>query len=228
MAVEVLNFSVSQRGSAAGTHTLRTEARGSIVHLEARMQLAGPLGRGTVSQKSRSHARHHHSLSFREDQNRRGDNRSYDVKFDRSTGLVRAVRSGSDTAEIPLSRPFRDPLGLLHEIRTAGAAADDRRIPLLGKDVHVSLVTETDMDTVLGQVTARVFRLFPGGALIWVATDAPHVILRMAQPAAGGTLDVTLSGMDSEPGGGRGGSPRRDRKRRSRPRRGRRRRRRRE
>lgn len=230
---EVLSFTVSQRGSPAGTHVIRTEPRGSIVHLEARMQLAGPLGRGLITQTSRSHVRYHHSLSFREDQQKRGDNRSYDVRFDRSTGLVRAVRSGSDVAEIPLSRPFRDPLGMLHEIRSSGVDTDDWIIPMIGKDVHVSLVSETEVHTPLGTLPARVFRLFPGGALVWVGLEEPHPILRMAQPAVGGTLDVTLSGLGSEAArqqqaaaGGRAGGPKREQRRRQRPRRGRRRRRR--
>lgn len=229
MAVEVLGFTVSQRGSSAGTHTLRTEMRGSIVHLEARLQLGGQLGRGTVTQTSRSHAQGHHSLSFREDQQKRGDNRSYDVKFDRNTGLVRVVRSGSDTAEIPLSRPFRDPLGMLHEIRVKGTETDDWIIPMLGKDVHVSLRTETELETPLGTVRARVFRLFPGDAFVWLAMEEPYRIVRMVQPATGGALDVLLSHTDSEAparrtAGGRGGG-RRDQRRRPRSRRGRRRRR---
>jgi len=38
---------------------------------------------------------------------------------------------------------------------------------MIGKDVHVSLVSETEVHTPLGTLPARVFRLFPGGALVW-------------------------------------------------------------
>lgn len=200
MAVEVLTFELSQRGNPVGSHTLRTELRGGTVHLEGRMQFEGALGRGTITQSSRSHARLHHSLSFREEQQRRGDNRVYDVQFDRASGLVKASRGGKDRAEQPLSRPYRDPLGMLFEIRNLDPAASLVSIPMVGKDVQVSLVGTVLLDTPLGEREARVYRLFPGGSLVWVDEDEPNLILKMQQRTASLPVDAVLSRIGSEQG----------------------------
>src|SRR5690554_4474559 len=109
MPVEVLSYELSQRGAPVGSHVLRTELRGSTVHMEGKLQLSGALGRNTIIQTSRSHARQHHSLVFREEQQKRGENRTFDLQFDRSSGLVKASRGGKDKAEEPLSKPYRDP-----------------------------------------------------------------------------------------------------------------------
>src|SRR5690625_7456493 len=71
MATEVLNFELTQRGSVVGSQQLRTELRGGTVNMEARLQLSGALGRSTIRQQSRSHVRQHHSLAFREEQQKR-------------------------------------------------------------------------------------------------------------------------------------------------------------
>lgn len=227
MAVEVLSYDISQRGSPVGSHTLRTELRGGTVHLEGRMQLSGALGRSTIMQTSRTHARMHHSLSFREEQQKRGDNRTYDVQFDRSSGLVRASRGG-DKAEQPLSKPFRDPLGMLFEIRQLDPETSHVTIPMLGKDVQVGLVGSVSLETAVGPREARVYRLFPGGSLLWVAEDEPRVILKMQQRTAGYPLDVVLTRISSEQGStressrqaaGRDGGNRRSHSRRGRRRR---------
>ena len=189
MPVEVLSYELSQRGSPVGNHVLRTELRGSTLHMEARLQLSGALGRNTITQSSRTHALQHHSLSFREEQQKRGENRTYDVQFDRGSGLVKASRGGKDQAEMPLAKAYRDPLGMLHEIRQLDPDLPGMMIPMLGKDVQVTLVRSVSLETAVGPRPARIYRLFPGGSLLWVAEDAPHVILQMQQRIAGRDSD---------------------------------------
>src|SRR5690625_7518988 len=117
MATEVLNFELTQRGSVVGSQQLRTELRGGTVHMEARLQLSGALGRSTIRQHSRSHVRQHHSLAFREEQQKRGDNRVYELQFDRSSGLVKVSASGPSAAEPPLLPLHRYPRPTPREIR---------------------------------------------------------------------------------------------------------------
>ncbi len=228
MAVEVLNFELTQRGSVVGAHALRTELRGGTVHMEGRLRLEGPLGRATITQQSRSHVRQHHSLSFREEQQKRGDNRTFELQFDRGSGLVKANASGSAAASQPLIRPYRDPLAMLQEIRSMPAETQHHVIPMLGKDVQVSLVTSLTLETPIGPREARIYRLFPGGSLLWIAEDEPHLILRMQQRIQGSPIEAVLTGVVSEAGSTREASrpaaPRDGRRNRSR--RGRRRRRR--
>lgn len=237
MAVEVLSYDLSQRGVPVGSHVLRTELRGSTVHLEGKLQLSGALGRVTISQSSRSHVRQFNSLTFREEQQRRGDNRVFDLKFDRSSGLVQASRTGSDRAEQPLVMPYRDPLGMLFEIRQMDPEAAGLMIPMLGKHVQVTFVQSTTLETAVGTRPVRIYRLFPGGSLLWVGDDDAHLILKMQQRIEGAPVDAVLTRVAQEQGSTRGsGQPRqaapsaaasRD-GRRSRSRRGRRRRRRQE
>ena len=200
MPVEVLSFDLSQRGTPVGSHVLRTELRGSTGHMEGRLQLSGPLGRCVVTQTSRSHVRQHHSLSFREEQQKRGDNRTFEVRFDRGSGLVHAVRSGSDRAEEPLTKAFRDPLGMLFEIRQQDPDSTAFTIPMLGKDVQVTLIQSTALETAVGPRPARVYRLFPGGSLLWIGEDDANVILKMQQKIAGSPVDVVLTRIASEQG----------------------------
>lgn len=228
MAVEVLNFELTQRGSVVGVHSLRTELRGGTVHMEGRLRLEGPLGRSTITQQSRSHVRQHHSLSFREEQQKRGDNRTFDLQFDRGSGLVRVNATGSSAAAQPLFRPYRDPLAMLQEIRQLPADSQHLVIPMLGKDVQVSLVTTATLETAVGPRAARIYRLFPGGSLLWIAEDEPHLILKMQQRIQGSPVDVVLTGVASEAGSTRETGRQTEKRdgRRSRSRRGRRRRRR--
>lgn len=203
MAVEVLSFDLSQRGVPVGTFDLRTESRGGTVHLGGKLQLSGALGRMTISQTSRTHVRHFNSLSFREEQQKRGDNRTYDLKFDRSSGLVKAVRSGSDKAEHPLVRPYRDPLGMLYEIRQLDGSAAVHSIPMLGKDVQVSFVQTGTLETAVGPRQVRIYRLFPGGSLLWIGEDDGNLILKMQQRTSGLPVEAVLTRVGQEPGSGR-------------------------
>lgn len=228
MAVEVLNFELTQRGNVVGVHSLRTELRGGTVHMSGRLRLEGALGRSTITQQSRSHVRQHHSLQFREEQQKRGDNRTFELQFDRGSGLVKVNATGSPSAEQPLIRPYRDPLAMLKEIRQLPAEAQHTVIPMLGKDVQVSLLTSVTLETAVGPRTARIYRLFPGGSLLWIAEDEPHLILKMQQRIHGSPVEAVLTGVASEAGSTREAgrqAPQRE-GRRNRSRRGRRRRRR--
>ena len=228
MATEVLNFELTQRGTVVGVHALRTERRGGTVHMLGRLRLEGALGRSTITQQSRAHVRQYHSLHFREEQQKRGDNRTFDLQFDRASGLVKVTATGSPAAEQPLIRPYRDPLAMLTEIRQLPADAQHMTIPMLGKDVQVSLLTTVTLETPVGPRAARVYRLFPGGSLLWIGEEEPHLILKMQQRIHGSPVEVVLTGVASEAGSTRESgrkSPQRD-GRRSRSRRGRRRRRR--
>ena len=226
MATEVLNFELTQRGSVVGSQQLRTELRGGTVHMEARLQLSGALGRSTIRQHSRSHVRQHHSLAFREEQQKRGDNRVYELQFDRSSGLVKVSATGSRAAEQPLIRPYRDPLAMLHEIRQLDPATTELTIPMLGKDVHVQFMTVTTLETAVGPREARVYRLYPGGSLLWIGVDPSMLLLRMQQRTDGAPIEAVLTGVASEAGGREPARRTQQSGRRSRSRRGRRRRRR--
>lgn len=197
MPVEVCNYRLSLRGAPVGTHTLRSEQRGQVVHLEGRLTLRGSLGQLTTVQTSRTHRRRHFSLGFREETNRRGENRVYDVAFDQRTGLVRAVR-GKDEASVPYFRPYRDPLGMLREVRTLGTDQPEVRIPMLGKDVVVRFLGEVELKTILGSRSAWAYELLPGRSLVWVDDREPHAILQMTQWVDGQLVEVQLQELTHE------------------------------
>lgn len=192
MAVEVCSYRISLRGTPVGTHVLRTEHRGQTTHLEGRLMLQGGLGQLTTTQVSRVQRRHNVSLGFREDTERRGENRVYDVVFDANQGLVRASRGSGDEASVPYIRPYRDPLGLLNELRGLAPSAEPLRIPMLGKDVTVLYLGTTELDTELGKRQAHAYRLHPGNAYVYVEVDEPHAILQMNQRVDGQLLDSLL------------------------------------
>jgi hypothetical protein len=192
MAVEVCSYRISLRGAPVGTHVLRTEHRGQTTHLEGRLMLQGSLGQLTTTQVSRVHRRHKLSLGFHESTERRGENRVYDVLFDADQGLVRASRGSGDEAAVPYIRPYRDPLGLLYELRNLEPCSDPTRIPMLGKDVTVLHLGSTELETALGRRSAHAYRLHPGNAYVYVEVEEPHAILQMSQRIEGQLLDVLL------------------------------------
>lgn len=192
MPVEVITYQLTQKGVPAGSHMLLTEPRGPLLHLEARMSLQGPLGQLSTVQTSSTHARLFHSLGFHEELKRRGENRTYDVQFDRNSGLVKARRNNNDEASVPYFRPYRDPLGMLQQIRQLQGQSEQEQIPLLGHDVTVSLLGERELETALGKRLAYVYQLQPGGSLVYVDTKAPWPILQMQQRIEGAPLDVKL------------------------------------
>lgn len=209
MPVEVITYQLTRKGAPAGSHMLLAEQRGPLLHLEARMSLQGPLGHLTTVQTSSTHARLFHSLGFREELKRRGENRSYEVQFDRKSGLVKARRNNNDEASVPYFRPYRDPLGMLQQIRQLQGEQEPERIPLLGHDVTVNLLGERELETALGKRRAYVYQLQPGGSLVYVDVNPPWPILQMQQRIEGAPLDVKLvklavreSGMPALPAAG--------------------------
>src|SRR5690606_12313797 len=67
MSVEVVSYRLTYRGKPAGTQVIKTEVVGKVRRMEARAAFQGPLGNATVLQRSRSSAREHHSLGFRDE-----------------------------------------------------------------------------------------------------------------------------------------------------------------
>ena len=202
MPVEVCSYRLTSRGRPVGSQTLSRSERGRTAFLEARVQLQGALGQGTIVQSSRAHAVRHTSQQFREETNLRGDQRQYDVRFDRDEGLVVANRGRNERASVPFLRPYRDPLSLLAELRsiTAQPFAEDAplRVPLLGKDVVVYRASELEAVGPWGTTRARAYHLHPGGSVVIVELAAPHRILRLVQRLADGVVEATLVRTDEE------------------------------
>src|SRR5690606_3623424 len=96
MSVEVCSYRLTMRGKPVGTHVLKTEGKGRFVSMEGKSHFQGGLGNLSVTQSSRSAADTHHSLRFREETQERSENRTFDVAFDESSGLVRASRGPRD------------------------------------------------------------------------------------------------------------------------------------
>lgn len=229
MAVEVCSYRLTLRGKPVGTHVLKTEGRGRHTQLEGRAQFQGTLGLATVQQRSRCHSQRHFSLRFREETQERTEQRVFDVTFDAQNGVVTAAKGAKDVARMPYLRPYRDPLSLLHELRSLGET-ELARLPMLGKDVTVQFVGEVDLDTALGPRRARAYLLHPGQSVVYVDVAPPHTILKLTQRLAEGHLDALLVKVASEPslepfdeggteGGGAVGKSGKRRSRRRRPRR---------
>ncbi len=199
MSVEVMSYRLTYRGKPAGTQVLKSELRGRHAQLEGRSQFQGPLGTSTVVQKSRSHAQRYFSLRYLEETQERNESRSLDVTFDAATGLVTAVKGPKDQAAIPYLVPFRDPLGLLYELRALDAPAQPATVPMLGKDVRVQFAGVVDLETALGQRRARAYLLHPGQSVVYVDVAEPHHILKLTQRLAEGHLDALLVKVGSEP-----------------------------
>jgi hypothetical protein len=235
MTVEVCSYRLSARGRPVGTQTLKRSERGRTVLLEARIHLQGTLGQGTITQSSRCHAQRHHSHQFREETLNRGEGRVFDMQFDAQDGVVIASRGRTDRAVVPYLRPYRDPLSLLDELRASAATPWDEshpwRIPLIGKDVVVTRVSEVTLDTALGSRRARAFVLHPGGSVVYVDLEAPHYLLKLVQRVQDGVVDGVLvkvhqedemAGLEPAPGESDKAGSRRRGRRRGRRRRGRR------
>ena len=230
MAVEVCSYRLTLKGKPVGSHELKTLHRGRSTLLEGRAQFQGPLGSGSVVQRSRCAASERVSQRFREDWNERSGQRSFDVVFDPDEGLVRASK-GRDQATAPYLLPYRDPLSLLLELRELGDV-EHRVVPMLGKDVTVQRVGEVELDTVLGTRDAVAYLLHPGGNVVYVDRAPPHLLLKFSQRLNDGFVDALLVKVDEEdalqdfdaPSGGdsgrRGSGKRRRRSRKRRPRRG--------
>lgn len=190
MSVEVCSYRLVLRGKPVGTHTLRTQRVGKVIELEAKLMLQGGLGQQVITQLSRVHAESHHSLSFVELLQDRGERRQFDLTFDAERGLVRAGK-GKDGAEVPYLRPYEDPLGLLYHLRQLPATVRHLRVPMLGKDVVVERLPDTVIEH-LGLHAARVYLLLPGGSYVYVDDEPPHIILKLTQRLEGQLLDALL------------------------------------
>ncbi|MDZ7705836.1 MAG: DUF3108 domain-containing protein [Trueperaceae bacterium] len=213
MSVEVCTYRVSLRGKTIGGQTLQTYQDAREVRLGARLELWGSWGEQTIVQQSELAYPSLLSRRFSEETHDRGGKRLFEVSFDAEAGLVRASRGPKDRAEIPYVRDYQDPLGLLYRLRqlagpvtkaATGAASDttsDIRIPMLGKDVVVERRGAASAETMLGEVSAELFVLYPGVSYVYVGVQPPHPIVRMVQRFDHQFLDVLLVRTEQEEGG---------------------------
>ena len=234
MPVEVCSYRLSHKGKPVGSHELKTFHRGRVTLLEGRAQFQGSLGNATIVQRSRCGGRERRSQRFREETNERSGQRTFDVTFDANEGLVTASK-GRDQAVSPYLLPYRDPLSLLLELRELGDA-EHVVVPMLGKEVTVQRVGEVELDTPMGKRNALAYLLHPGGSVVYVDREPPHLLLKFTQRLIDGFVDAVLVKVDEESeledfdtsdsggrSGRRGSGKRRRRSRRRRPRRGKRR-----
>ncbi len=198
MSVEVHSYRLALRGKPVGTHVVKTALKGQHAQLEARSQFQGQLGVSTVVQRSRCHAVEHFSLRFNEETQERSEQRKFDVTFDGREGLVTASKGGKDNASIPYLLPYRDPLSLLHELRSLSEQDSPQVVPMLGKDVTVQFAGEVELDTALGRKRARAYVLHPGQSVVYVDVAEPHAILKLTQRLLEGQLEVLLVKVGSE------------------------------
>jgi hypothetical protein len=234
MPVEVCSYRLTHKGKPVGSHELKTFHRGRVTLLEGRAQFQGLLGTTTIVQRSRCGGRERWSQRFREETKERSGQRTFDVSFDANEGLVTASK-GREQATAPYLLPYRDPLSLLLELRELGDA-DHAVVPMLGKDVTIQRVGEVEVDTPMGTRKAVAYLLHPGGSVVYVDREPPHLLLKFTQRLVDGFVDAVLVKVDEEneledfegsgsEGGSRhrGSGKRRRRSRRRRPRRGKRR-----
>ena len=234
MPVEVCSYRLTHKGKPVGSHELKTFHRGRFTLLEGRAQFQGSLGSATIVQRSRCGGRERRSQRFREETKERSGQRTFDVTFDASEGLVTASR-GRDRATTPYLLPYRDPLSLLLELRELGET-EHVVVPMLGKEVTVQRVGGVEIETPMGPREAVAYLLHPGGSVVYVDREPPHLLLKFTQRLLDGFVDAVLVRVDEENelpdfeapdnGGGssrRGSGKRRRRSRRRRPRRGKRR-----
>lgn len=191
MPVEVCSYRLSLRGKPVGSQILRTQVLRHQVRLEARLMLQGSLGQATVTQTSSLRVPAFSSQLFSETHRDSQERRHYQVMFDERTGLVRAT-SGKHSAEVPYSRPYGDPLGLLHLVRTLPEDEGARRVPMLGKDVVIERLPDSELRTALGLRTARAYALYPGPSYVFVDSEPPHPILKLSQRLESGLVDALI------------------------------------
>lgn len=231
VAVEVCSYRLTLKGKPVGTHELKTLHKGRVTLLEGRAQYQGALGTSSVVQRSRCSRGERVSQRFREEWTERSGQRTFDVVFDPEDGLVTASH-GRDQANAPYLLPYRDPLSMLLELRELGPR-EHAVLPLLGKEVTVQRAGEVELDTSLGTRNAVAYLLHPGGSVVYVDRDAPHLLLKFTQRLNDGFVDALLIKVGEEdtlddfaPSRGssrRGSGKRRRRSRRRRPRRNKRR-----
>lgn len=209
VSTEVCTYTLSYQGRPVGSQLLSTSAEEQGIRLGATLLLQGELGQHSVSQSSLLALPELYSLNFTEKSESRAEKRSFEVVFDARSGLVRATRraaNAQERADTPYLRPYSDPLGLLYRLRklaesyrappnpteTHPPEGQQQRVPMLGKDVIVRRLADTELDTPLGVRTAHAFVLYPGSSYVYIEAKAPHLIVRLTQRLDEGMLDALL------------------------------------
>ena len=198
MPVEVWSYRLLLRGKSVGSQVFKTLERGSVISIESKLVMQSGSGQQTVTQKSLASRDMGYSLSFQEELIGPGERRQFRLEFDQESGLVRVSRGNGDSAEAPYTRPYRDPLGLLHQVRNLGHKETSVRVPMLGKDVVIEPSGVSELDTVAGPRQARVYALYPGGSYVYVDALPPHTILKLTQRLDLALLDAVLIKIDEE------------------------------
>jgi hypothetical protein len=199
MTVETCSYTLSLSSKAVGSQVLRTAAQGRTTTLEARALFQGVFGQQSLTQTSQLFSDTLESLRFSEEATSKGDKRSFEVVFDGKSGLVRATRrvgAQLERAETPLVQPYSDPLGLLQRLRRSAhgrRVGEAERVPLLGKDVVVEYLGESEVETGLGLGPAFGYILYPGPSYVYVDTRSPHTLVRLLQPTQHGLLEAFLT-----------------------------------
>ncbi len=202
MKVESCSYSLSLEGKAVGTQVLRTANAGRTTTLEARALWQGVFGQQSLTQRSQLYRRTGESLRFSEEVESKSDKHTYEIVFDAETALVRATRrssSGLDSSDAPYLRPYSDPLGLLHTLRSKTAEASVW-FPMIGKDVMAERLADAEVETALGTHWAVPFILYPGPSYVYIDKEAPHTILKLIQPTTHGLLEAHLTRITLEEG----------------------------
>ena len=202
MKVESCAYSLSLNGKAVGSQVLRTARSGRTTTLEARALWQGVFGQQSLTQRSQLLSRTGESLRFSEEVEGKSDKHTFEVVFDAETALVRATRRAgnqTDSSDTPYLRPYSDPLGLLHTLRSK-TDEESVRIPMLGKDVVAERLADAEVETGLGTRNATPFILYPGPSYVYFDKDEPHTILKMIQPTTHGMLEAYLTRITLEEG----------------------------
>lgn len=215
MATEVCLYRLLLRDKPVGHYQIATSFKGRTALLEASMTLSGRLGHSSVRQLSKSHRQQFFSFSYYEESGEGKTQRSYRVEFDIVDGLVKASK-GADSASVPYTRPYEDPLGLLYHLRQLPPESGPLTVPMLGHDVIVEPLGTVTLETAEGERSARMYQLLPGKSYVYVDVEPPHVILRLTQRVDGQLLEAQLSRRETQADGAeRRGRRRRARNRRS-------------
>lgn len=199
MTVEICSYTFSLGSKAVGSQVLRTTVQGRTTTLEAKALFQGIFGQQSLTQTSQLLSDSLESLRFSEEATSPGEKRSFEVVFDSKSGLVRATRrvgAQLERAETPLVQPYSDPLGLLQRLRRNAhgeRAGEAERVPLLGKDVVVEYLGESEVETALGLRPAFGYILYPGPGYVYVDTQPPYTLVQLLQPTQHGLLEAFLT-----------------------------------
>ena len=205
MPVETCSYTLSLGHKSVGSQLVRTAVSGRVTTVEARTQFQGVFGQQSLTQTSQLHTRTAESLRYFEEIDSKEGKRSFEVTFDVQNGLVTATRrlgSQTDYAETPYLLPYSDPLGLLHRLRSAvqDGTPVSLRVPLLGKDVMITPLDVTEIETALGVRRAVGFVLYPGPGYVYIDAEPPYALVRLVQPTEHGLVEAFLTQRAQEDG----------------------------